>query len=216
MKCAKSVFVVLGFALLSPAPFPHLIPAAHAQNQTWITQFGTSSLDYVQALDPDGAGGVMVAGHTYGSLGGPNAGEADAFLARYDSAGNRLWIRQFGTIADDLAFALAPDGAGGVMVAGLTQGSQGGPNAGYCDAFLAPYDSAGNHLWIRQFGTSEVDAATARAPAGTGVGRVAADTHCSAGAPAGGVRWRSRAPAAPRTRWAPSRRPATSHGGTGS
>ena len=87
MKCAKSVFVLLGFSLLSPAPFPHLIPAflpaAHGQNQTWITQFGTSSNDIAWALAPDGAGGGLVAGWTLGSLGGPNAGLWDAFLARY-------------------------------------------------------------------------------------------------------------------------------------
>ncbi|MCH9058838.1 MAG: hypothetical protein IIB55_09445, partial [Planctomycetes bacterium] len=41
--------------------------------------------DCVQALGtwPDGAGGVMVAGHTFGSLGGRNAGAYDAFLARF-------------------------------------------------------------------------------------------------------------------------------------
>ncbi|MCH7793268.1 MAG: hypothetical protein IID31_13430, partial [Planctomycetes bacterium] len=76
MKCANSVFVVLGFALLSPAPFPHLIPAllpaAHAQEQLWIRQFGTSVRDSAVALAPDGAGGVVVAGETAGSLGGPN------------------------------------------------------------------------------------------------------------------------------------------------
>ena len=40
MKVAKSVVVVLGFALLSPAPFPHLIPAllpaAHAQTTYYV------------------------------------------------------------------------------------------------------------------------------------------------------------------------------------
>ena len=140
MKCAKSVFVVLGFALLSPAPFPHLIPAAHAQEQLWITQFGSSEIDEAWALAPDGAGGVMVAGETSGSLGGPTAGIIDVFLARYDDAGNQLWIRQFGTSNDDEARALAPDGAGGVLVAGATSGSLGGPNAGGWDAFLARYE----------------------------------------------------------------------------
>ncbi len=168
MKCAHSVFVVLGFALLSPAPFPNLIPAAHAQEQLWLRQFGTSDMDWAYALAPDGAGGVMVSGYTLGDLGGPNAGDRDAYLARYDSAGNRLWIRQFGTSSSDGAYALASDGAGGVMVAGGTGGSLGGPNAGSNDVFLARYDGAGNQLWIRQFGTSERDWATALAPDGSG------------------------------------------------
>ena len=70
MKCAKSVFVVLGFALLSPAPFPHLIPAAHAQNQLWITQFSSIERDSSVALASDGAGGSFSAGWTEGSLAG--------------------------------------------------------------------------------------------------------------------------------------------------
>ena len=186
MKFAKSVVVVLGFALLSPAPFPHLIPAAHGQNQTWITQFGTSEPDSAQALAPDGAGGVMVAGETTGSLGGPNAGNLDVFLARYDNAGNQLWIRQFGTGDHDFARALAPDGAGGVLLTGLTTGSLGGRNAGFSDAYLARYDSAGNQLWIRQFGTSESDRANALAPDGAGGVIVAGYTTGSLGGPNAG------------------------------
>ena len=149
-----------------PAPFS-LVPAAHAQEQLWIRQFGTSGDDAASALVPDGAGGVMVAGWTFGSLGGPSAGgHFDAWLARYDSAGDRLWIRQFGTTEDEFVYALAPDGAGGVMVAGSTDCSLGGPIAGCTcawpwncpsDAFLARYDSAGNQLWIRQFGTTNTD-----------------------------------------------------------
>ena len=65
-----------------PAPFS-LVPAAHAQEQLWIRQFGTTGPDGAYALTPDGAGGVMVAGWTRGSLGGPNAGRADVFLARF-------------------------------------------------------------------------------------------------------------------------------------
>ncbi len=190
MKCANRVFVVLGFALLSPAPFSHLIPAllpaAHAQEQLWITQFGSSGDDFARALAPDGAGGVMVGGYTHGSLGGPNAGSRDVFLARYDSAGDRLWIRQFGTSTGDSAQALAPDGAGGVMVAGLTTGSLGGPNAGARDVFLARYDSEGDRLWIRQFGTSSGDAAYALAPDGAGGVMVAGDTSGSLGGPNAG------------------------------
>ena len=188
MKFAKSVFVVLGFALLSPAPFTHLIPAAHAQDQVWIRQFGTRTYDYAYALAPDGAGGVMVAGSTWGSLGGPNAGDYDAYLARYDIAGNRLWIRQFGTSRSDGASALAPDGAGGAMIAGRTVGSLGGTSAGGSDIFLARYDSAGNRLWIRQFGTSDWVEALALASDDSGGVTVAGWTSGSLGGPTAGGR----------------------------
>ena len=83
------------------------------------------------------------AGYTLGSLGDPNAGSTDAFLARYDGDGNRRWIRQFGTIEWEEARAVAFDGTGGVMVAGATGGNLGGSNAGFGDAFIARYDGAG-------------------------------------------------------------------------
>ena len=162
---------------------------AMAQHQLWIRQFGTSSRDWVTALAPDGAGGVMIAGLTDGSLSGPNAGPSsttDAFLARYGDAGNQLWIRQFGTSGDDGASALASDGAGGGMVAGFTRGRLGGPNAGGVDAFVARYDNAGNRLWIRQFGTSNHDWASALAPDGAGGVMITGVTAGSLGGPNAG------------------------------
>ena len=63
----------------------------------------------------------------------------DAWLARYDSAGNQTWIRQFGTSGSEYAYALCPDGAGGAFAAGHTTGSLGGPNAGVYDVWLARY-----------------------------------------------------------------------------
>ncbi|MCH7791886.1 MAG: hypothetical protein IID31_06365 [Planctomycetes bacterium] len=157
-----------------------------ADDFLWIRQFGSSSADWAAALAPDGTGGVMVAGSTDGSLSGPSAGMTDAFVARYDSAGNQLWIRQFGTSADDRAYALAPDGTGGVMVAGSTLGSLGGPSAGFGDAFLARYDETGHRLWIRQFGTSMGDGATSLAPDGAGGVIVVGVTGGSLGGPNAG------------------------------
>ena len=164
-------FVPLALLSLITAPISALIPAAHAQEQIWLRQFGSSGNDRARALVPDGAGGVIVAGETNGSLGGPFAGGLrDAFLARYDADGNRLWIRQFGNGSTERASALAPDGAGGVMVAGWTNGSLvGGPSsAPFGDAFLARYDGDGNRIWIRQFGTSGFDNVQALAFDGAG------------------------------------------------
>ncbi len=91
------------------------------------------------ALAPHGAGGVMVAGATFGSLGGANAGALDVFIAQFGADGTQLWVSQFGTSHFDVAWALAPDGAGGVMIAGDTLGSLGGANAGAYDAFVARF-----------------------------------------------------------------------------
>ena len=143
------------------------LPAA-AQNQLWIRQLGTSTSDEARAAAPDGSGGVYVSGLTHGSLGGANAGYIDAWLARYDSAGNQLWIRQLGTNRWEEVSAVAPDSSGGVFVSGRTLGSLGGPNAGSFDAWFARYDGAANQLWIRQLGTTTWDEARAAAPDSSG------------------------------------------------
>ena len=155
----------------------------NAGNQTWIGQFGTTSDDYASSLAPDSTGGVYVSGYTRGSLGGPNAGYDDAWLARYDGAGNPYWIRQLGTISNDYAMSVALDGSGGVYLGGYTFGSFVGPNAGSTDAWLARYDSAGNQSWIRQFGTNGSDEAMACTPDGVGGVYVSGSTNGDLGGP---------------------------------
>jgi hypothetical protein len=132
--------------------------------QSWILQFGTPLRDELLAIAPDGLGGAFVGGWTLGILGGPAAGKSDAFLARYNSAGGREWIVQFGTDELDHVNALTADGAGGVFVTGETTGGLGGPNAGARDVFLARYDAQGQQIWMTQFGTDDHDTARSLAP----------------------------------------------------
>jgi hypothetical protein len=157
--CSAMCAVVASAALAS---------VASSQHQNWIRQIGTSSSDAVYAATPDGSGGVYVCGGTDGNLGGPSAGWYDFWLARYDGAGSQTWIRQFGSSAIDQSFAAASDGAGGVYVSGVTEGSLNGPNAGGRDVWLAHYDPTGNRSWIRQFGTNRDDIVYAAVPDGSG------------------------------------------------
>jgi hypothetical protein len=159
-----------------------------AGNQTWIRQFGTIGSDEALAAAPDGSGGVYMSGYAQGSLGGPSGGGGgDVWLARYDSAGTQMWIRQFGTNGFDQAHAAAPDGAGGVYVSGQTTGSLGGANMGFSDVWLAHYDSVGSQTWVRQFGTSSNDFAFGGAPDGMGGVFICGTTLRSLGGPSAGV-----------------------------
>lgn len=153
----------------------------------WAVQFGTELDDHAHAAESDGAGGVFIAGTTYGDLGGPNAGQRDCTLARFDSAGARLWAVQFGTGVHDVAVAAAPDGAGGVFIGGRTGGSLGGPKLGKYDAFLARYDADGNRLWITQYGTAQSDGIFALATDGAGGVWAAGETYGDLAAPQAGV-----------------------------
>jgi hypothetical protein len=153
----------------------------NAGNPLWIHQFGTSRSEGASAVALVSSGGVYSAGTTFGKLGGSNAGREDAWLARHDSTGNLLWIRQFGTSQTDEIWAAAEDSTGGVYVSGRTFGGLGGPSAGLSDAWLARFDGAGNQLWIRQFGTPGFDRARAAAPDSTGGVYVAGATDGTLG-----------------------------------
>jgi hypothetical protein len=147
-------------------------------NVLWTRQFGTDDWDY-GVVAVDGAGNVLVAGETGGSLVGENAGPRDVFVRKYDATGGVVWTRQFGTDRNDAALAVAADGAGNVVVAGLTEGSLAGATEGMTDAFVRKYDAAGNELWTRQFGTDQMDYATGVAVDGAGDIVVAGNTYGS-------------------------------------
>ncbi len=147
--------------LLVSATLP---PAAEAQQIEWTRQFGGSSAAVAISISVD-ASGVYVAGFTAGTLPGQtSAGGDDAFVRKYDAAGNEVWTRQFGTSDGEIAFAISTD-ASGVYVAGFTAGTfpgqthAGGSEFQMHDAFVRKYDAAGNEVWTRQFGTSSVDRA---------------------------------------------------------
>jgi hypothetical protein len=93
------------------------------------------------------------------------AGGYDAFVAQYDSWGDQLWLQQFGTGADEIAYSVATDLNGTVYVSGTTFGAlaPGTVNAGTGDVFSAAYDSLGNAKGIAQFGSNGWDAAVSLA-----------------------------------------------------
>jgi hypothetical protein len=157
-----------------------------AGNQFWIRQFGSYGGDYAFHAAPDGTGGVYVSGRAGGPLGGPSAGDDDVWVARYDGAGNRHWIRQFGSNRFDDSWDCAPDGSGGLYIAGWSHGNLAGPSAGYDDAWLAHFDSTGDRTWTRQFGSPFYDFASAVAADESGGAYVCGWTNGSLGGPNAG------------------------------
>ncbi|WP_168205166.1 SBBP repeat-containing protein [Bythopirellula goksoeyrii] len=123
----------------------------------WSRQFGTSASDVSYGVYADGLGYVYATGITGGDLNGTNSGKFDAFLRKYDAAGNLLWTRQYGSSESDYAYGVSADALGNVYVSGDTFGDLGGINAGDTDAYVIMYDAAGNLQWTRQLGTTEAD-----------------------------------------------------------
>jgi hypothetical protein len=137
-------------------------------NVVWTRQFGSDRIDESLAVATDGIG-VYVVGRTQGDIvtGGQVPVNEDAFIRRYDANGTHVWTRQFGTGNAEQAYGVATD-ATGIYVAGGTNGDLAGPAAGK-DGFLRKYDSGGNVLWTRQFGTSTNDEVLAVAAGSQGI-----------------------------------------------
>ncbi|MEO1402388.1 MAG: SBBP repeat-containing protein [Cyanobacteria bacterium J06635_1] len=65
-------------------------------NQQWIKQFGSAASDTANEITTDEAGNFYIAGSTGGSFVGPKqASSQDAWVAKFDPNGNRIWGTQF-------------------------------------------------------------------------------------------------------------------------
>jgi len=128
----------------------------------WSNQIGTEGQDRAQNIAVDSAGNIIVVGSTQGYLGddilGTNQGYFDVLIVKYDGFGNVLWKRQFGSISNDSANAVAVDGADNIYITGSAwddiDGSGPEVHYGGQDFFVAKYDATGNRQWLHQFGTS--------------------------------------------------------------
>lgn len=109
-------------------------------NLVWTRQQGTSGNDISLGVTADSAGNVFITGYTFGSLGGLNAGDWDAFVSKYDTSGSLLWTRQLGTSAWDQSCGVTADAAGNVFSSGQTDGDLDGLNAGWTDGFIVKFN----------------------------------------------------------------------------
>jgi len=99
--------------------------------------------------------GVYVAGTTRGTFPGQTgSGSADAFVRKYDTDGNEVWTRQFGTSSFDNTQGISVDSTG-VYVAGTTPSTFPGQTS--AGAFVRKYDADGNEVWTRQSPTTSFD-----------------------------------------------------------
>ncbi len=119
----------------------------------------------IAGVGVDGSGNVYVGGNLTPG-GGPldfgggvlaNAGGRDVFVASFDPAGQHRWSKRFGNGADQRAHGVAVSPEGLVAITGSLEGSVdfgGGvyKSAGKSDAFIAVFDSTGQHIASHAFG----------------------------------------------------------------
>ena len=157
-------------SLLFCVLFYCIASAANAQNyRLWATYYGGSGLDAGYNLTTDIAGNVYLTGQTESVSGIATAGAhqltsggggTDAYLVKFDGAGNRLWATYYGGSGSDYGFGVKVDGAGNVYMTGYTSstdsiaspGSYQTTMNGTTDAFIVKFNASGVRLWGSYYG----------------------------------------------------------------
>ncbi len=122
----------------------------------WTRQWGSNDMDFGYGLAVDAAGDIYVVGFVTASIDGqPHSGNADGFISRFNSVGVRSWSRLWGSDDDDGAYDVSVSPSGEIYVVGVTWGSLPGQTSsgGWEDCFLLNFDSSGNMIWTRQWGS---------------------------------------------------------------
>jgi hypothetical protein len=147
-----------------------------AGNRLWATYFGGDNQDRAISAACDTSGSLFVTGFTSSSIDFPlqswgaayfdnsfNGGTSDAFIARFNNAGNLIWSSYFGGSGEDHGLSVTADVSGNVFLTGETasanfplqnNGTFYDDTLGGTDAIIARFDNAGNLTWSTYFGGS--------------------------------------------------------------
>lgn len=136
-------------ALILTAGFFAISWMAQAQNLFFRT-YGApghfnQAADIVQGID----NGFLIAGST----GGWGSENGDMVVIRTDSLGNQEWAKVYGTSYAEKAIDLIALNDGNYLLGGQTNRSENGDY----DLYLVKFNSVGDTIWTKQFGTTAWD-----------------------------------------------------------
>lgn len=143
----------------------------------WATYYGGSGDELGSSVATDGSGNVYLAGITNSNnniaaaghqmaLGGGLFG--DAFLAKFNAAGQRQWGTYYGGASSEGEGGVATDGQGNVYLTGASASTDNIASGGFQntpsgsnDIFLAKFDDSGARQWGTYYGALPDDLARA-------------------------------------------------------
>jgi hypothetical protein len=164
--------------LINPDAF--LAKFSSAGSISWATYYGGTDWDYATGLKLDSSG-IYLVGNTVSNNGIATsnayqswlASGVDAFLAKFNTSGNRVWATYYGGKGHDFCNGLSLDNKGNIYITGHTSSSNGiaskgayqtsysggNPSSGGYggDVFLAKFNKSGNFSWGTYYGGPDDD-----------------------------------------------------------
>ncbi len=136
----------------------------------WIRQFGGAYPDSIQHVVVDARGSIIVQGAFRdkaswggGELVAGGGSDEDVVLAKYDSNGDHVWSKRFGSQFDDVPGGVAVDRSGNITIAGAFEKTisfgEGDTHSstGDSDVFVARFTPDGTFQWAHTFGGERPD-----------------------------------------------------------
>ncbi|MFA5858554.1 MAG: SBBP repeat-containing protein [Elusimicrobiota bacterium] len=120
----------------------------------WTTMFGGSADEIVTKPCIDGNNNVYITGITYGQIHATATlkGTNDYYYAKFSSFGVLSWIKQDGTLNEDIANDIVVDSSGNIYITG---NNYIGVND--ADGFIQKFDTNGTPVWTQMLNQAAMD-----------------------------------------------------------
>ncbi|MBL0176528.1 MAG: hypothetical protein IPP94_14895 [Ignavibacteria bacterium] len=155
----------------APADDAFAIKFNSSGTRLWASYYGGNLDDVFNYVKTDGSGNIYIAGYTRSStFPVSNAfqpalgGGTDGLILKLSSAGIPIWATYYGGSAWDMLINIALDGAGNVLVSGLSNSSNFPVQGAYQNAIAGDYDGvaikitpSGSRIWATYIGGSGYD-----------------------------------------------------------
>ncbi|MFH1049407.1 MAG: SBBP repeat-containing protein [bacterium] len=166
----SNISTALGFQVEFGGNFDAFLQKFNSNgNRIWGTYYGGEGFDVGMELCTDIFNNINITGYTQSKTGMASTGAFkdsldgiwDAFIAKFDRNGMRIWGTYYGGSDDDNGWGIGSDGSGNILVTGNTNSFQNISTAGAhkvalesseLDAFVVKFNAHGGRVWGTYFG----------------------------------------------------------------
>ena len=166
VKAQSGGYIAVGYSSSKNVGFIHkggddaiVVKYDREGNKQWVKDFGGSNYDTFNSVVETSDKGIVAVGFSNSTDAEFSAkGDMDAIIIKYDSEGNKQWIKNFGGSKYDTFNSVIETSDKGIIAIGYSNSTDAGfTNRGSEDAIIVKYDSEGNEQWIKNFGGASYD-----------------------------------------------------------